>query len=198
MKLVRGEVVPEPAVHVGFMVVGDGGHDEKVMKALFKRFDDEKFVLMPQDRPSLKLVGSVDLAAELIGRFGKDVLIVIDKEFFDEARFESLLKQRFSNYEVTRRDDGFWLVKVTRGARTANLCVAVMGTRKDIWEVEAAIIREFYGEEVAPTEEEIKRFLRERGVKIYDLIEQLKDESLDRVFPRQFIDFLKRWGAHEV
>ena len=44
MKLVRGEVVPEPAVHVGFMVVGDGGHDEKVMKALFKRFDDEKFV----------------------------------------------------------------------------------------------------------------------------------------------------------
>jgi len=176
------------------MVVGDGGHDEKVMKALFKRFDDEKFVLMPQDRPSLKLVGSVDLAAELIGRFGKDVLIVIDKEFFDEARFESLLKQRFSNYEVTRRDDGFWLVKVTRGPRTANLCVAVMGTRKDIWEVEAAIIREFYGEEVAPTEEEIKRFLRERGVKIYDLIERLKDESLDRVFPQQFIDFLKRWG----
>ena len=195
MKIIRGETVPKPEKYTGFIVIGDGMHDEKIMKALFKRFNDKKFVLMPQDRPSLKLIGSIDIAAELIGRFGRDVLIVIDREHFDETQLEAQLKQKFSKVELMHKDGAFYTINVMKGTKTANLYIAIMGAKKSIEEVEAALIREYYGEVVKPAKEEIKSALkRHHDEKIYDLIEKLDYEKLRRAFPPSFIDFLKKWS----
>jgi len=194
MRLVRGEIALEPEKHIGFIVIGDGSRDEKIMKALLRRFDDEKVVLMLQDRPSLKLEGSVAHASYLVGRYGKDVLIVIDREHFDGRYFKRLLSAYFSGHEVKRRSGGFRHIEVEKGPRKANLYVAIMGVKKAIEEVEATLVREVYGEEVEPSDEAIRRFLREHDVKIYDLIERAGEEKLKKAFPPTFIDFLKKWG----
>jgi len=194
MNIIRGKPVPKLGIYLGFIVIGNGIHDEKVMRTLFKRFDDKAAVLMPQARPALGLEGSIDLAAELIGRFGKDVLIVIDKEAFDESRFKSILEYKFSICSIQKRDTSFWCARVVRGVREANLYVAIMGIEKGIEEVEAILIRERYGEDIEPTKNAIRTFLRRHDTKIYDVIEELGEESIRRAFPRAFIDFLKKWS----
>ena len=67
MRLVRGERV-EPGKLAGFLVRGEGPHDEKAVEALPGLFDHGKVVLAPQDRPALGLEGSLALAAEHVGR----------------------------------------------------------------------------------------------------------------------------------
>ena len=194
MKLVRGEIAPEPEKHIGFIVIGDGSRDEKIMRALLARFNDEKAILMLQDRPSLKLEGSIAHASYLVSHYGKDVLIVIDREHFDEGLLKRLLNMYFSEHKIKRRSGGFRHIEVKKGAREASLYIAIMGAEKAIEEVEVALIREIYGATVEPSDEAIIRFLKERGLKIYDLIEKAGEDKLMRAFPSAFINFLKRWA----
>jgi len=191
MRLVRGERV-ELGELVGFLVLGDGAHDEKVVEALLERFDHRKAVLAPQDKPALGLEWSLELAAYLVGRFGVDVLVVIDGDRFDRKLFSRLVEQYFSYREVEERGERFIGLRVARGGFSARLYVAVMGVRS-IEEVEAALIHALYGEDVEPEKSAIRIFLRERGKKIYDLIREAGEDELRRAFSSELIELLKRW-----
>lgn len=123
------------------------------------------------------------------------MLVVIDGDRFDEERFSRLVKQYFFSSEVEEKGGRFVSLRVARGAEEARLYVAVMGTRS-IEEVEAALIRELYGESVRPEKGAIRAFLRKRGKKIYDLVKEAGEEKLRRAFPLGLIELLKLWGRN--
>ena len=187
-----------------FLVIGDGHHDESVLEALLKRFElrgHEKAVLMPQDRPALGLAGSLDLAAYLIRRFGKDVLVVIDREHFGRNFYrlleEALRKHQLGQYTIRRRRTrGFREVEVRRDEEIVKLYVVVMGFERHVEEAEAVLIREFFGVEVEPEKDSIRSFLKEKGVSIRDLIMRAGETKLKKAFPPAFVNLLKKWGQN--
>ena len=193
MRLLRGQPAGDADI-VGFLVIGDGSRDETVLRSLLEKFDGERAVLMPQDRPALGLEGSLDLAAYLIGRFGKDMLIVIDREHFDGRLFRRLLSERFSEYRMRRRAGGFRHLEVRRGTRSANLYVAIMGREKALEENLAVLIREILGEKVEGTKEAVWGFLEKHKLRVDELIERAGEGRLKTAFPAAFIELLKRWG----
>jgi len=136
--------------------------DGKVVEALLEHFNGEEVVLAPQDRQALGLEGSLALATGLIGRFGRDVLVVIDGDKFDEERFSRLLRAYFSSSEVEVEGKGYKRLRASREPEEARLCIAVMGARS-IEEVEASLISELYGESAEPGEASIRRLLGRRG-----------------------------------
>lgn len=193
MRLIRGQALRGADV-VGFLVIGDGSMDERILKALLRKFNDEKIVLMPQARPALGLDGSLDQAAYLIGRFGMDVLIVIDKEHFDDERFERLLGERFSEREEKERAGSLRHLWVRRGQRSASLFVAVMGHERRIEENLAILIRELLGEEIEGTKGAVWGFLKRLGLHVSELVRRASEEQLKVAFSTAFIEFLKRWS----
>ena len=196
MRLVRGQLTTDAEL-AGFLVVGDGRHDEKVMRALLEKFDHRRTVSMPQDSFSLGLEGSVRAAAELIGRFGRDVLVVIDRERFDDERFNRHVREYFMDHEVRLDADDFKHVWARRGSRQGNLYVAIMGREKALEENLAVLIREVFGADVEPTKEGVWGFLRRRGLHVADLIMRAGRARLGRAFPRHLIRLLEDWSGEE-
>ena len=203
MRLIRGQRLEEGQL-TAFLVIGDGHHDESVLEALLKRFESreqEKALLMPQDRPALGLAGSLDLAAYLIRRFGKDVLVVIDREHFGRNFYrlleEALRKHQLGQYTIRRRRTrGFREVEVRRDEEIVKLYVVVMGFERHVEEAEAVLIREFFGVEVEPEKDSIRSFLKEKGVSIEDLIMRAGETKLKKAFPPAFVNLLKKWGQN--
>jgi len=201
LRLVRGQRLEEGQL-TAFLVIGDGHHDESVLEALLKRFESreqKKALLMPQDRPALGLAGSLDLAAYLIRRFGKDVLVVIDREHFSRNFYqllgEVLRKHQLGQYTIRRRRTrGFREVEVRRDEEIVKLYVAVMGFERRVEEAEAVLIREFFGVEVEPEKGVIRSFLKEKGMSVEDLIMRAGEAKLKKAFPSAFVNLLKKWG----
>jgi len=196
MRLVRGLLITDAEL-AGFLVIGDGHHDEVVMRALLEKFDHGRAVLMPQDRPSLGLEGSVRAAAELIGRFGRDVLVVIDRERFDDGRFNRHVREYFMDRKVKVDADDFKHVWARRGSRWGNLYVAIMGREKALEENLAILIREVFRTDVEPTKEGVRDFLRRRGLHVADLIRRAGRAKLRTAFPRHLIRLLEEWSGEE-
>ena len=203
MRLVRGQRLEEGQL-LAFLVIGDGHHDESVLEALLKRFESreqEKALLMPQDRPALGLAGSLDLAAYLIRRFGKDVLVVIDREHFGRGFYrlleEALRRHQLGQYTIgRRRTRGFREVEVRRDEEVVKLYVVVMGFERHVEEAEAVLIREFFGVEVEPEKGVIRSFLKEKGMSVEDLIMRAGEAKLKKAFPPAFVNLLKKWGQN--
>ena len=103
------------------------------------------------------------------------------------------MEQYFSSSRVEKQHRKFLSLRVARGAGEAHLYVAVMGDRR-IEEVEAALVRELYGERVKPEKKAIRAFLRRHGKRIYDLIKEASEEQLKKAFPPDLIELLKRWS----
>ena len=195
MRLERGLRVEE-ATLIGFLVIGDGSRDEAIMRALLHRFNGEKALLMPQDRPSLGLEGSIRMASELIRRFGRDVLIVIDRERFSGRLLYGLLRTYFDEYEVKRKSGGFRSIWVKKAGKSANLYLVIMGWKKAIEENIAVLIREVLGANVKPTKEAVWAFLRaEAKLHVSDLIGRAGVEKLERAFGKALIRLLKEWSG---
>lgn len=204
MMLIRGQKLDAGQL-VAFLVVANGSRDEKVMRALLERFEpcekragQEKALLMPQDRPALGAAGSLELAAFLIRRFGKDVLLVMDREHFGRGFYgllgEILKKNQLGRYAIRRRRTrGFREIEVLRDDKPVKLYVVLMGFEKCREEAEAALIREVYGVEVKPEEGAIRAFLESEGTDIYELIMKAGEDKLRKAFPPALIDLLKSW-----
>ncbi len=197
MKLERGKFVEREKL-VGFLVIGDGSRDEKVMRALFEVFDHAKIVLMPQSRPALGLEGSVKTTAQLVGRFGRDVLVVIDREHFDEEDFGKYIEEYFEDREVKVDANDFKHVWARRGAMRANFYVAVMGYEKGLEENLATLIHEVYGVRVEPTKEAVWGFLKKKKLHVADLIKKAEEPKLARAFPKRLIELLRKWSEHHL
>ena len=203
MRLVRGQRLEEGQL-TAFLVIGDGHHDERVLEALLKRFElrgHEKAVLMPQDRPALGLAGSLDLAAYLIRRFGRDVLVVIDREHFGRNFYrlleEALRRHQLGQYTIRRRRTrGFREIEILKGDKIVRLYVAMMGFKKCMEEAEAVLIKELFGVEVESEKDSIRSFLKEKGVSIGDLIMRAGETKLKKAFPPAFVNLLKKWGQN--
>jgi tRNA A37 threonylcarbamoyltransferase TsaD len=68
------------------------------------------------------------------------------------------------------------------GGKQARVYMAISGGTTNIEEDIACLITELFGEKLDPSKAEIRRFLKEKGLRIEDLIKQATKEQLKRCF----------------
>ena len=179
MKLAMTQVAGDVA---GFIIFGNGRYDkERIVAPIAEKLDHHKTILAPQKAPALGLRRAIETAAELIGKFAKDTIIIIDREHIESRNIHEVLKEYFSEVKILAQSENLLQLQVTRGPKTAKLHIAIMGNRQ-IPKIEANIatlIGQALNMNIPPEKNAIRRTLREQGLRIRDLIRATSISKLE-------------------
>jgi hypothetical protein len=170
----------------GYVIFGNGQRDERIFGAISSKFNDKISLsspLLSHETGLSAAFKSIAKLAELVSSSFK-YIIVIDREHMDESRLKSFASEHGFELQSLRKLGGFaYLLKVKRGGRVADIYIAVSGFKKNIEENVAKLIEKCYGENVEPSKEAIKEWLRRRNQTERDLIEKASKEVLEESFP---------------
>jgi len=172
-----------------YVLTGNGVREHRILEAAVLKFNHTKILKIPQTglgRPT-GLEGVTRALAEVIEKVNvRRFLILIDKEHVTNLN-EVLNKLRSHGFEILRieeLDTNCWRIKARRGHREAILYLAVLGIKKSIEENLAKLIEITHYEQVEPAKETVYGWLRRRGIRDKDLIQQASKKSFRLAFPQ--------------
>ena len=194
MMVVEGSVIERADA---CLIVGDGGREKRLFKIVAEAYNHSKTVLQPM-LPTLEKIGRPGLdgiakaLAVLVSRqrVGDYVyLVLIDLEYVESVDdVEAKLREYgFEVLETEALGEGCYRLRVKRGAKYATVYMAVFGDSK-CRSIEAHIVkvvRELYGEELECDKKSIQRWLKRRGIRDSELIQEAMQKRLiSRIFPQ--------------
>ena len=182
MKLTTAQTAQNIA---GFIVFGNGKHDkERITAPIAEKLNHHKTILAPQKTSALGLRKSIETAAELINRFAKDTIIIIDREHLKNQNIHNILKEYFPQIKIITQTNNLLQLQVTRGPKTAKLHIAIMGNHQTpkIEANIATLIKQTLNINIQPQKNTIKQTLRKHNLTIQDLIKTTNINKLEKAF----------------
>ncbi len=172
------------------IIYGDGSRERRLVPAIARKLGFTKDYAEPQiPGPTIGLGAAVDAIAALLDMKAapRYYLIVIDKEHVprEHAIREELEKRGFTSIHVEPvHQDYAWRISCKRGAKETTIYIAAMGTQRapHIEGNLSKLILLAYGEHVEPTKEAIKNWLKERGKRDKDLVEEAPKNKVEEAF----------------
>jgi len=178
---------------IAFVITGDGRWEQVILKSIAKRYNGKDKVLYFPKSPfkSLKKTGlsCLDILRlekeklNIVKKCGK-LLVLVDKEHVSNVediakKLESL--EVFEDFKMENNED---IVKIigNLGNREIIIHIVIFGKEKCIEEDVSELIKLEFGENINPDKNAIKDFLKSKGLKRKDLIENAKIENLEIAF----------------
>ncbi|AEF96278.1 hypothetical protein Metig_0728 [Methanotorris igneus Kol 5] len=178
---------------IAFVITGNGRWEQVILKSIAKRYNGrDKVLYFPKSpfkhsrKTGLSCLDILRLEKEklnIIKKCGK-LLVLIDKEHISSVdditkKLESL--RVFEDFEMENNGD---IVKIigNLGNREIVIHIVIFGKEKCIEEDVSELIKLEFGENIYPDKNAIKDFLKSKGLKRKDLIEDAKIENLEIAF----------------
>lgn len=178
----------------GYLLVGNGPSDVRILTVLAERFDHSKVLRIPQTplRGRKGLKASIESLTFCLDRPAMNrFILVIDREHVasKEEIEEKLQECGFECLEIEEINSGAYYVEAKRGDKRALIYIALLGFKKRIEENLAQLIKVMYNEDLEPRKKVIRRWLKVKGLRDVDLIRKARDEQLNQAFPSVTIVF---------
>ncbi len=181
-------------------MIGDGPRDQRILKEVAKKYDHRKTLLHPQlpfthylPQPGRTgLSPALETAYYLAARYDVDrVLVVIDREHLpgDPRRPTNELRRHgIHPVAVTTHQSGLIEVQANihlldYGQKRVHILIAPQGFRRSIDEGLAVLIHLIYRDQVGYTKEDVNRWLKQRDIEDYELVELATREQVEKAFP---------------
>ncbi len=195
MKLLHGERPGEKQIAI---IIGNGFREERILNSIIKlyKLNNTKTLIVPRlpygRRPGLgPSIESIKLLVEM-GVKTNTFVIIIDKE---HVRSIDDVSNAFKNLgflcRPTELMKNLLEIQCKIGIRNITTYVAILGYKKSIEEHLAELIKLQYHEEVKPNKEEIRRWLSQKKLKDFELIEQSHKRYVEKAFT-QLVSLLNR------
>jgi len=160
-----------------------------VLRPLAAYFNHSKTVRAPQMPIHGKgLEAALDALTVLVDKTKvSKYLVLIDREHIaDPGSVEAELRSRgFNDVKMITVSEGLFRVFARRGHKEVAVFVAVLGLRKSIEEHLAQLIEVLYGDRVEPEKNPVNSWLRSRGLRDEELVEEaVKRSVVEDVFPQ--------------
>ena len=122
------------------------------------------------------------------GRGYTNFLFLVDREKFQTEEEEGEIERTLNEFginvgSIQRLSEGSFVVKAIIGPREITIHVVIFGETEKLEEEEVKLIELKLGEIVQSEKPEIKRFYRERGISLEELVKNASRRDLAEAFP---------------
>jgi hypothetical protein len=190
------------APKAGFVlvIVGDGPQEKnRVLPEIAKKFNGKEKQLFlptlsfPHTRTRENASPGTGVKASLSGlkvsmeKYGfTEAIIILDREHLVGINSQNYLEKAATEVgaelRVKHSSKHCYHCYFKTGGKQARVYIAISGGTTNIEEDIACLITELFGEKLDPSKAEIRRFLKEKRLRIEDLIKQATKEQLKRCF----------------